>query len=140
MKLLVDINVILDVLGERQPWFADSAAVISMIETPGTRGCIAAHSVTTLVYLLTRHLGRLRANAVLLDLLDSVEVVPLNRDLLLQALTLGWEDAEDAVQAVSALGCSADYIITRNTADFRESTIPALTPTELLAILGSREA
>jgi predicted nucleic acid-binding protein len=45
---------------------------------------------------------------------------------------LRWNDFEDAVQYVTARNNNVDAIITWNTADYKESAIPALTPAELL--------
>ena len=63
MKIFLDINVILDVLAKREPWFEDSAAVLSLLETDEFEGIVAAHSVTTLFYLASKHLGQRRATA-----------------------------------------------------------------------------
>ncbi len=47
---------------------------------------------------------------------------------LTKAADLHWIDFEDALQSVTAERMHADYIITRNVKDFRESSIPAITP------------
>ena len=60
MKLFLDVNVILDVLAKREPWFQDSAAVLSLLEADEFEGVAAAHSITTLFYLASKHLGRAR--------------------------------------------------------------------------------
>jgi hypothetical protein len=65
-----------------------------------------------------------------------LHIEPVDRDILLRALALGWKDFEDAVQALSALQCQADYLITRNTADFEHSPVPALSPEAFLAVHG----
>lgn len=135
MRLFLDINVVLDVLADREPWVADSAAVLSLLEESDVEGLVAAHSFTTLFYLASKHLGRERAVAVLLDLLDHVQVTPLDQDLLLRAMTLGWDDVEDAVQSLSAQRARADYLVTRNPTDFASAVPSVVTPTELLAIL-----
>ena len=41
-------------------------------------------------------------------------------------------DFEDGLQAVAAEAVGAQVIVTRNTADFRRSPIPAVTPAEFL--------
>lgn len=41
-----------------------------------------------------------------------------------------WRGYEDAVQSITAERIKADYIITRNTKDFRDSKVRALTPEE----------
>ncbi len=134
MKLFLDTNVVLDVLAQREPWFGDSASVLAHIEQGGASGHIAAHTVTTLHYLLARHLGQKKTAVVLLDLTALLHVEPVDHEVLQQALALGWRDFEDAVQAVAAAQCQADYLVTRNPRDFRQSPIPAITPTEWRAL------
>lgn len=139
MRLFLDINVILDVLADREPWVEDSAAVLSLLDDAGIEGLVAAHSVTTLYYLASKHLGHKRAVAALIDLLDHVSVAPLDQDVLLRSLSLGWDDVEDAVQGVSAQRARADYLVTRNPSDFRSASIPVVTPKQLLATLASAD-
>lgn len=139
MRLFLDINVILDVLANREPWVEDSAAVLSLLDSDEFEGIAAAHSVTTLYYLVTRHLGRRRATARILDLLELVSVAPVDQDTILKGLALGWSDFEDALQALCAVTAGADYLITRNTRDFGSASIPAVTPTEFLAMLQSMD-
>jgi predicted nucleic acid-binding protein len=139
MRLFLDTNVVLDVLTDREPWFKDSAAVLTLLDDPGVDGLVAAHTVTTLFYLASKHLGRKRAASVLLDLLDHVTVTPLDQDLLLRALSLGWEDVEDAVQGISAQRAEADYFVTRNPSDFPSTSVSVVTPAELLTILASQD-
>ncbi|MGI8842420.1 MAG: PIN domain-containing protein [Gemmatimonadaceae bacterium] len=135
MRLFFDLNVVLDVLARREPWFEQSAAVLSLVDKTAVEGYVAAHSVTTLNYLLSKYHGRERTPAALIDLLGFVRAVNVDHDRLLEALALGWSDFEDAVQAVCALGISADYLITRDPKGFPALSIPVVTPSELLAIL-----
>ncbi len=139
MRLLLDTNVVLDVLAARQEWLEESAAVLGLVEAGEAEGRVAAHTVTTLEYLLKRHLSAARASAVLVDLLEVVRAVSVDHERLLEALSLGWPDFEDAVQAVCAVAAGADYIVTRNPTDFKAVTIPAVTPAELLAVLAGEE-
>ena len=135
MKLFLDINVVLDVLGKREPWFEDSAAILSLLETDEFDGIVAAHSVTTLFYLASKHLGQRRATARLLDLLKLVSVSPVDQDTILRGLALGWSDFEDALQMLCADTAGADYLVTRNPNDFESDSVPVVTPAQLLAIL-----
>jgi predicted nucleic acid-binding protein len=135
VKLLLDINVILDVLAKREPWFEDSAAVLSLLDTEEFEGVAAAHSITTLFYLASKHLGHRRATAKILDLLKLLSVAPVDQETILKGLALGWSDFEDALQMLCADAADADYLVTRNPRDFESESIPVVTPTELLAIL-----
>ena len=133
MKLFLDINVVLDVLARREPWVTDSASVLSLVDTGSADGFVAAHTITTLHYLLSRHLGRERASAALVDLLDVVEVTPVDGDVIRKGLSLGWADFEDAIQAVCAMNAGVDYLVSRNTRDFAAISIPVATPAEILS-------
>jgi predicted nucleic acid-binding protein len=133
VKLFLDINVILDVLAKREPWFDDSAAVLSLLDTEEFEGVAASHSITTLFYLASKHLGSRRATAKILDLLKLVSIAPLDQDTILRGLALGWSDFEDALQMLCADAAGADYLVTRNTRDFESDSIPVVTPAELLA-------
>ena len=109
----------------------------SLLEADEFEGVAAAHSITTLFYLASKHLGQRRATAKLLDLLKLVSVAPLDQDAILKGLALGWSDFEDALQMLCAVTAGADYLVTRNTRDFDSDSIPVVTPGELLAILQS---
>lgn len=137
MRLFLDINVILDVLAKREPWFEDSAAVLSLLEADDFEGIAPAHSITTLFYLASKHLGHRRATARLLDLLKLISVAPVDQDTILKALALGWSDFEDALQLLCATTAAADYLVTRNPRDFASDSIAVVTPAELLVTLRS---
>jgi len=68
--------------------------------------------------------------------LRLVRVVPGDHDMMLKALSLGWKDFEDAVQAVCALQVGADYVVSRDPDDFESFSIPVVSPSDLLALLG----
>lgn len=135
IRLFLDVNVLLDVLVNREPWVDDSARVLSLVDEPGVEGLVAAHSITTVHYLAGKHLGNQRAVGAIIGLLEHVSITPLDGDLLVRALSLGWSDVEDAVQWLSAERAGADYLVTRNPSDFEARSMPVLTPRQLLAAL-----
>jgi predicted nucleic acid-binding protein len=135
MRLFLDTNVVLDVLADRKPYANDAAIVLSVIESGEAEGFIAAHTATTLFYLLERDLGLRRAKSALTDLLKLVEVVAVDHDRLLHAMAMNWEDFEDAVQAACAAKAEVDYFVTRNPSDFSDSDLEIISPAELVATL-----
>lgn len=136
MRWLLDTDVLLDVLADREPWAGHSAGVLAHVERGRATGYAAAHAVTTLHYLLaTRRDGRTARRKTRL-LLRLLEVVPVDEDRLLQALDLPVSDYEDAVQVACAEKVGADVIVTRNAADFRGTDLAVRSPSELLARLG----
>ena len=135
MKLLLDINVILDVVLGRKPWANEAAQLLAIIESGVAEGYIAAHTVTTIHYYVSKHVGRAAGSAVVADLLRIVRVVPVGGADFLQALLLGIDDFEDAVQTIAGLQIDANYLVTRNARDFNEQLIEIRTAGEVLALL-----
>lgn len=134
MKVFLDTNVVLDVLGKRVPFYKTSAAVLSLAESGQVTAVLAAHSVTTIFYLMEKHFGRPKANAALLDLFNLVSVAAVDEDVLKEALSLNWKDYEDAVQAVVAIKSKSTHFITRNVRDFSNLTLKVMTPEEFLGL------
>lgn len=134
ISVLLDVNVLLDVLAAREPFFATAASVWALVETGRIKGLVAAHSLTTLHYLLTRYASRKRSRSAVRDLLRMFTVAEVDEEVLRTALELDWKDFEDAVQATAALKSGADYLVTRNPKDFSGSPVPVLQPEAFLAL------
>ncbi len=135
MKLLLDINLLLDVLLQREPWAGSAASLLTRIERGEASGFVAGHTLTTIHYVVSRARDRQLAAAAVTDLLRFLEVVPIEKVDFSQALVLLTDDFEDAVQAAAALKIGADYIVTRDEEGFRGLTIPSVNPGEVLALL-----
>ena len=133
MKVLIDANIILDVLEKRQPHFEASAAVWKLCETEQIEGFISALSFANLVYVLRKEFSAGDIEDVLTKLGLIFDFTALEVSDIQKAAELRWKDFEDAIQSVSAERIKADYIITRNVRDYKESRIPAFTPEEFLA-------
>jgi predicted nucleic acid-binding protein len=135
MRLLVDINVVLDFALKRLPWGEDARDLFAHIERGKAAGYLAPHTVATAHYLIGRAENRQIADTAISGFLRIFDVAPVSRTGLQQALALGWRDFEDAVQAVCAEKVGADFIVTRDLKDFRGSTVPAREPSALLPLL-----
>jgi predicted nucleic acid-binding protein len=134
-RVLIDINVVLDVLLDRKPFADSSSAVWAAVEHGEAEGLLAAHAVTTLHYLNARAVGARMARATTEALLSVFNVAGVDEAVLSSALALGWADFEDAVTATAARRAKCDAIVTRNPRDFARSPIRALAPPEAVAWL-----
>jgi predicted nucleic acid-binding protein len=134
-KVLIDLNVILDVLQRREPFYEMSARVLAAAETGMVEGWVAAHSLTTLFYLLAKHQSAEHARVALTELLSILSVAAVDRSVIDQALNLPYSDFEDAVQMMAAVRSGAQYLVTRNVRDYGLGPLPVLQPAELLAIV-----
>ena len=135
LHVLIDLNVILDVLQRREPFYELSTRVLASVETGQVVGSIAAHSLTTLYYLLAKHHSTDHARVALTEILGLLSVATVDHDIIEQALNLPYSDFEDAVQMMAAVRTGADYVITRNPGDYTHGPLPVLMPAELLALL-----
>jgi hypothetical protein len=95
--------------------------------------------VTTLHDLVRRHAGPEAAGRAITSVLRVFDVAPVTREVLADALSLGWPDFEEAVQASAGLAAGAQYLITRDARGFRGSPIAVLAPIEFLGILGPQQ-
>jgi predicted nucleic acid-binding protein len=133
--VLIDLNILLDVLQKREPFFETSAGLLAAIETGRVRGYMAAHSITTLFYLIQKGRSASDARAMITNLLQFIKVAPVDQSTIEQALNLDFRDFEDAVQMVSALQCKADCLVTRNARDYQPALLPVMQPVDFLSTL-----
>lgn len=132
MKVLIDTNVILDILCNRKEFVADSLQVFQCCEAQHITGYISALSIPNIVYIMRKELDPERIREILHILTMVFSVVELRKVDLLKAAELPFDDYEDAIQSVCAARVWADYIVTKNGNDFANSSILAISPTDLL--------
>ena len=137
MKVLFDTNIILDVLLDREPFSEHASHLMSKVERSEVNGLLCATTVTTIHYLLSKNLDKEKAITNIKSIMALFEVAPVNRIVIDNALQSKFTDFEDSVLHESARHAGAEYIITRNIKDFKNTKIPAFTPTEFLSMLES---
>ncbi|HMN77877.1 MAG TPA: PIN domain-containing protein [Burkholderiaceae bacterium] len=134
MRLLLDINVLLDVAFQR-PGEPASTKLIGQCGA-AHEAWVAWHTLATLAYLIERQLDAAAARSFVQGLLDWADVAPTTRADAVQAVGLSIPDFEDALQAAAAMACGAQAIVTRNVRDFKGSPVPAMTPETFLRRFG----
>ena len=133
MRIMIDTNVVLDVLLEREPFFEDSYEVIRLSALERVEGYVSSSAATDIYYLLRRELkDRQAAKDALEKVLQLVNIADALGEDVYAAIASNMAYFEDALVAAVAERCRMDYIVTRNTKDFRESPVKALTPWEFL--------
>ncbi len=133
MRVLLDTNVLMDCVAERMGFAENAKAVLRLCMEKTIEGCIAAHSVMNLFYILRKHLSLDERRRVLLQFCKFLSVVKIDKTLIIAALQNdGFTDVEDCLQSECAKAIAADYIVTRNVKDFADSPIPAIPPDAFL--------
>ena len=132
MKILIDTNVILDVLCNRPDFVEESSKIWKLCEVDKVEGYISALSVPNIVYILRKELTPQKTQQMIQQIMMIFRIADLKSSDLKNAAEMYSSEFEDAVQMCCASRIRADYIVTRNIRDFKDSTVPAFKPSELL--------
>ena len=133
MVVLIDTDVLIDFLTDREPFSGNAKEIIQKSQSKDVSTFIAAHSITTIFYILRRIYSVPERKQRLLDLCQIVSVVEIGYKLIINTLrNYYFDDIEDCLQAECAKAINADYIVTRNIKDYCYSEIPAILPEDLL--------
>lgn len=134
-RLLLDLNVVLDVLLDRKPHAAVASVLWAGIERGEATGFLPAHGFTTIHYLAERARGRGFARQTVVDLVSVFRVAAVDQLVIRRAADLDWPDFEDAVSAACAASAKCDAIVTRDPAGFAGATLPVVDPAAALPFL-----
>ena len=104
-------------------------------ETGDIQGWLAAHSISTLFYLIAKDKNPEQARVAVTSMLQFLKVAPIDQGIIEQALNLPYRDFEDAVQMSAGVFINADYLLTRNVKDYQPALLTVIQPAELLAVL-----
>ncbi len=133
MRWMIDTNVILDVLLNREPFFQSSKAVLALCENRKVQGFVSASTITDIFYLTRKALHSIDETYQVIDaLLNTVSVLTITNEDVLNALQMKARDFEDCLLATCAKSNRCEGIVSRNKKDFLSFDIPLFTPEEFL--------
>lgn len=126
-ELFLDTNIILDLLANREPFYADAALIFSLADKKNVHLSVSALTFANTNYILLQSKKPEEAKQILRKLKLLVQVLSLNEKIIELALNDNdFKDHEDALQYYTALERGVDAIITRNLKDFRKAKIPVM--------------
>ncbi len=137
LRVLVDTNVALDQLLQRDPWYAAAQSFWRARDTGRLVAYLSASTLTDISYIGRRHAGPAQARQAVERCLREFGLVPVSRTVLEAALALGGPDFEDDVQIACAQLAGLDLIVTRDAAGFRHAPLPAIEPADIVSYLSS---
>ncbi len=103
MKVLVDLNVVLDVILQRQPWLNSSQAIWDANCRGRIDGYLVATSLTNLFYIARRVIGSDQARLAVRTCVQSFSILGVDKSVLQRADALPGVDFEDNVQLAAAV-------------------------------------
>jgi predicted nucleic acid-binding protein len=132
-NVFIDTDVIVDFLTDRKPFSLESAKIFSLIDQKKIKGCVSSLSFSNLYYVLRKFGTHKKVISSLQDLSELVDILKVDSDIVKSALTSDFKDFEDSIQYFAAQEQKkVDCIITRNIKDYKDSSLPVMTPETFL--------
>lgn len=133
-KAFIDTNVLIDFLGERDPFYDAAARIVSRADRKEIELMASSLSYATASYILLRYNPHELVMEKLKKFTPLCTVTNVGAEEVNLSLCSAFSDFEDALQYYSAWKAGATVIITRNKKDFRSSSLPVYTPDEFLSL------
>jgi len=140
MRVLLDTNVIIDVLQNREPWCRSGKAIFLSVAKKEFSGCITAKEAADIHFFAKKQFKGEenvddKARQILIKIFSLFEIIDTTESDCKNALSFPNNDYEDAIMIETALRSGVDCIITRNTEHFSESPVKIYTPDEFVEII-----
>ncbi len=132
-KIFVDTNIIVDLIADRAPFSKFAIDLFSKAEKKEVLLFTSSHSIATTHYLLKKYIEERELRNILFELITLLNVLSIDEETLKKGLRSKHKDFEDALQIICAESVvDIDFIVTRNSKDFKESNVQVLSPEELV--------
>ena len=132
MNIFLDTNVVIDFLGEREDFFAEASIIFSMIDEGTIHASVSALTIVNCAYILKKAFNADIMYDKVEALFKMLDVLPIDKSQLQNAIKIRPYDYEDAVQYYSALPTNPDVIITRDKKGYRDLDVLVMTPSEFV--------
>ena len=137
-SIFLDTNVIIDFLADRRPFSLTAAEIFNASLSGKVKIFISAVSYNNIYYILRQSLSHSETLKLLEELSEMTEIVDVTKTIIKKSLKSEFKDFEDAIQYNCALTISKiDFIVTRNSKDFKKSVLPVMNPQEAIGIINS---
>jgi predicted nucleic acid-binding protein len=137
-NILIDTDVVLDFFFDRKPFSDNAAIILSLCESNQINGFITPVICSNVYYLLRKTSKHEKVIEKLSQLLTFIDVLQMDKEIIIEALNSKFKDFEDALQNFSATKAgNIDAIVTRNIKDFTKSKIGVLTPDNFIKTINA---
>lgn len=122
--IFLDTNVVIDFLADRRLFSIDAAQLFDLAVEGKIKIYISAVSYNNIYYILHQSLTSNATIKLLDELASMTEIADVTNEVIRNSLKTDFKDYEDAIQYYCALNVpEIEFIVTRNTKDFKKSTI-----------------
>ena len=135
-RILIDTDVILDFFFDRKPFSENSARILTLCHTGKITGYMTSVIISNTYYLLRKTASHEKVVDKLKQLLSFTDILTTDKSIIINALNSGFSDFVDAIQNFSAESSNKiNVIVTRNTKDYKVSSLSVFSPEEFLRTL-----
>jgi predicted nucleic acid-binding protein len=134
-SIFIDSDILLDILLDRRPFYDWAMGVFLLVDEKKFLGYTSVYSLLNIHYLAKKRTGEKAARASIKLLTSKLKIITEDISIVDKAIESDFSDFEDAVQYHAAMSVNADFIVTRNLKDYKQSIIPVLTAEQFLRTL-----
>ncbi|PKP45340.1 MAG: PIN domain nuclease [Bacteroidetes bacterium HGW-Bacteroidetes-11] len=135
-NILLDTNIIIDLLANREPFNQDALRLFSLADRGKVILFTSALSIANVSYVLSKQRNPEDTKQILRKLKLLVRVLSLDEKIINLALNDNeFKDFEDGLQYYSAIENEIDIIVTRNLKDFENSKLAVMSADQLNKII-----
>ena len=140
MRAIIDTNIIIDVLQEREPRCEAGKKIFLAIARKEFIGCITAKQTADIHYITRKQFKGERnvdakARHVLANIFTLFEIIDTLASDCINALVISNDDYEDSILIATAKRTNIDCIVTANPKDFRSSPVKVYDQNDFLCML-----
>jgi len=137
--VLIDTDVILDFFFDREPFAEYATEVFLLCENGDIKGFTTPVIISNVYYLLRKISKHEIIIEKLKQLLSILDIIQVDKNVIIDSLNSGFKDFEDALQNFAAVNNgTVNIILTRNTKDFQRSELAIFSPEIYLKERNSR--
>lgn len=131
-KVFVDTDIILDLLGAREPFYKSAAILFSKADNNKVKIYVSSLSFANLNYILSKQYSANQARKILLKFKALVNVLSVSDKIIDLALSSDFKDFEDGTQYFTAIENNIDIFLTRNLKNFKNAKVSVMTAEQYL--------
>ena len=137
MRVLIDTNIVLDLVQNREPHSDNASKIINSCVKGENDGFISAHSLTDLFFILRKDKSVDERKSIVLNLCKFFRVIPESKIFFIEVCNNpDWNDLEDGLQMKCAEIEKLDFIITRDGENgFKNSPVKIINPEDFLKLM-----
>lgn len=138
LHIFLDTNVLIDLFADRKPFSIEAARLFDYSYKGKIKIHVSAVSFNNIYYILRQSVSHNETIKILGELNEMAEIIDVSKEIIKKSIKSDFKDFEDAIQYHCAKSyLKIEFIVTRDTKDFKTSSLPTLNPKEANSLIES---